>query len=159
MDLADHLRTIVANWWRILVISTIVAGGVYAWSRQQPDTFSADYLITVAPEVDQGRPIDTNTLTIRVLNEAAILQSPNTAAAAVVAGKLDAKYHLDAATLQSRLTVITVPLAGNILIKTEAHSPQQALDQARALGLALQQASIDSANAANDAAIKLNQTY
>ena len=44
MDLTDHLRTIGANWWRILLIAVIIGGGVFAFSKSQKKTYRASEL-------------------------------------------------------------------------------------------------------------------
>ncbi len=150
MDLADHFRTIAANWWRILLIAAIVGGGVYGWSRHQPNTYVAAYLVNVAPEVDKGIGIDPNTLAIRVANETFTLQSQAVAVQAVKTGKL----RINADELRSRLEVVTVSFAGNILIKTSAHSTTEALAEADAYAKALQQSSIDTAQSEVDALIQ-----
>ncbi len=132
MDLADHFRTIAANWWRILVIAAVVGAGVFAWSHHQPETYVGQYLITVTPEVDKGQGIDPNTVAIRVANQTVLLNSPTIAISAVKTGKLDAKYGLTPDELRSRLSIASVPLAGTIVIKTSAHGQQEALDEAKA---------------------------
>lgn len=142
MDLADHFRTIAANWWRILAVAVVVALGVFAWSSHLPDTYVGQYLITVTPEVDKGQGLDPNTVTIRVANQTVLVKSPPVAIEAIATGKLDKKYRLDANTLRSRLEIVSVPLAGTIVIKTSAHSKQEALDEARAYAETLRDLSV-----------------
>ena len=146
MDLADHMRTIAANWWRILVISSVVAAGVYGWSRYQPNTYVGAFLVSVAPEVNNdNQNIDPNTIAIRVANQAYILKSRTMAESAMIVGDLK-RYNMSATELQDRLSIVTVQLAGNILIKTSAHSKQQAVDEATAYANALREGSIATAN-------------
>ena len=146
MDLADHLRTIASNWWRILVISFVLGAAVFSWSNQQPNTYAAAVLVNLVPEVDRGVPIDQNTIGIRVQNVGFTLKNLAISQSAVTAGKLDTQFGLTAKELRSRLSTILVPLAGNIVIKTEAHSTNQALKQSEALAKALFENSVASAD-------------
>lgn len=166
MDLADHLRTIASNWWRILVIAFVIGAAVFSWSNQQPNTYSAAVLINVVPEVDRAVPIDSNTIAIRVQNVGFTLKNLGIAQAAVTNGKLDKEFGLDARELQSRMSSILVPLAGNIVVKSEANSTNQALKQSEALAKALFDNSVSSADAeqqrkiqaAKDAIVFLNRS-
>jgi polysaccharide biosynthesis transport protein len=48
MDLVDHFRVIGRNWWRILLVSVLVGGAVYAWSARKPKVYQASTLLGVS---------------------------------------------------------------------------------------------------------------
>src|SRR5689334_11144454 len=140
MDLTDHLRTIGANWWRILLIALIVGGGVYAFSKSQTNTYRASELILVAPQLNEAGSIgDQQTLQFKVSAFAQLLREDSISQAAVKLGHLDTKHGLSYRDVQSSLSMITNPVGGLILIRSSAHNKQQALDTVDALAKALQQ--------------------
>jgi capsular exopolysaccharide synthesis family protein len=47
MTLADHVRIIAQNWWRILLMSVLVAGAVYVLSSRQDDSYEASTFMSV----------------------------------------------------------------------------------------------------------------
>ncbi len=154
MDLADHFRTIAANWWRILLISTIVGAGVYGWSTSQDPTYVGMQLINLTPEVDQGQGIDQATIEIRLSEKKFLLETYELALKAVN----DSKLTVSAAELRSGLTIVQNPLSGNILIKSSANTRQLAMAQAGAYGAALERSSIEAAQIDNDRKIKDAET-
>src|SRR5437870_13804833 len=55
MDLADHFRIIAHNWWRIVLVSLLIAGAVYGFSSLRTEEFSASTLLNVtAGRTDQS---------------------------------------------------------------------------------------------------------
>jgi capsular polysaccharide biosynthesis protein len=48
MDLVEHFRVIGRNWWRILLVSVLVGGAVYAWSARKPKVYQANALLSVS---------------------------------------------------------------------------------------------------------------
>jgi len=49
MDLVGHFRAIARNWWRILIVSAVVAGAVYVLDGQRADVFQASTFLRVEP--------------------------------------------------------------------------------------------------------------
>jgi capsular exopolysaccharide synthesis family protein len=47
VDLGDHFRVIAQNWWRILVASALIAGGVYLLSGRRADVYEASSKLSV----------------------------------------------------------------------------------------------------------------
>ncbi len=143
MDLADHLRTIAANWWRILLIAVIVGAGVYGYSKQQTNTYRASELVSVAPELNVGTPIDQQSLAFRVAAFAQLLRADVISQGAVADGKL----HRDYKAVQSSLSMVTNSVGGLILIQSTAHSTTEALATVDALAKSLAKSSqIEAAN-------------
>ncbi len=66
MDVAEHLRTILQNWWRILIVSVLVAATVYAVDASRAKTYSAKadlQVISGRASIGQATTDDTNFLT------------------------------------------------------------------------------------------------
>jgi capsular exopolysaccharide synthesis family protein len=149
MDLADHLRVISANWWRILLIAALVGVGVFVFSYNLPNTYEGFALVNVAPEqLSQGSIISQETMSFRVAAYSQLLKTRNVAEAA--AAKLRSgpqHYGLSAGTVRGRLGVIPNDVAGLIGITASAHSQQEALDIANAYAQALNDASLQQAQA------------
>ena len=47
MDLVEHFRVIAQNWWRILIVAVLAAGGVYAWSSHRDSVYESDTVMSV----------------------------------------------------------------------------------------------------------------
>jgi uncharacterized protein involved in exopolysaccharide biosynthesis len=60
MSLADHLRVVAANWWRILLVALAVGAAIYFYSNSLDRVYESSTLLSVAPGL--GSP-DTNNLT------------------------------------------------------------------------------------------------
>jgi len=54
MDLADHLRVIAQNWWKILLVSLLVAAGVYYLTSQKPEVFESSATMSVTSGSTNG---------------------------------------------------------------------------------------------------------
>jgi len=66
VDVAEHLRTILQNWWRILIVSVLVAATVYAVDASRAKTYSAKadlQVISGRASIGQATTDDTNFLT------------------------------------------------------------------------------------------------
>ncbi len=150
MDLADHFRTIGANWWRILLIAVIVGAAVFGFSKTQDKTYRASVLVSVAPQLNEnGAPEDAQTLAFKVAAFAQTLTQDDIAKGAVAIGHLDTKYGLDYKGVQAGESMVTNSIGGLILVRFASHNTQEALDTASALAKSLQQNS-QSADAANN---------
>jgi len=152
MDLGDHLRTIGANWWRILLIAAIVGVAVFGFSKRQDKTYRASQLVSVAPQLNSfGAPEDAQTLAFKVSGFAQILQQNDVAQGAVKIGNLDKKFGMDYKDVQSGLSMVTNPVGGLILVRFASHDTAKALATVDALSKSLQQnsATADSINNQN----------
>jgi Mrp family chromosome partitioning ATPase/uncharacterized protein involved in exopolysaccharide biosynthesis len=47
MDLAEHFRVIAHNWWRIALVSAVIAGAVYFLSARRDDVYEATARLSV----------------------------------------------------------------------------------------------------------------
>ena len=149
MDLTDHLRTIGANWWRILLIAVIVGAAVFGFSKSQSKTYRASVLVSVAPQLNTfGAPEDAQTLAFKVSAFAQILTQDDIAKGAVKFGHLDTKYGLDYKGVQAGASQVTNSVGGLILVRFESHNTSEAIDTASALAHSLQQnsAEVDALN-------------
>ncbi len=50
MDLADHLRIIAQNWWRILIVTILVGTAVFGYSSSLDPTYQGQMLVNVSYE-------------------------------------------------------------------------------------------------------------
>ena len=81
VDLADHLRVVRSNWWKILIVAVIVGGLSYAYSRSQPKVYAADQLLSVASQdVTSAQTVDPNQIDFRASFYAAVGNTPAIAA-------------------------------------------------------------------------------
>ncbi|HEY1738953.1 MAG TPA: P-loop NTPase [Acidimicrobiia bacterium] len=154
MDLTDHLRTIGANWWRILLIAVIIGGGVFAFSKSQKKTYRASELVSVAPQLNQnGAPEDSQTLAFKVSAFSQILSQDSVAQSAVTIGNLDKKYGLGYKDVQSGMSQVDNAVGGLILVRFASHNTQEALDTVDAIAKSLQQNSAASNAISNQTSI------
>src|SRR5690242_15524050 len=49
MSLADHLRVVATNWWRILAVAVVVGAITYVVSNSQHRVYESSTLLTIAP--------------------------------------------------------------------------------------------------------------
>src|SRR6266508_5511962 len=49
MDLVEHFRLIWRKRWLVVLVSIVIAAGVYAWARTQPKVYEATATIDVIP--------------------------------------------------------------------------------------------------------------
>src|SRR4051794_35376560 len=149
MDLADHLRVISANWWRILLIAALVGVGVFVFSYNLPNTYEGFTLVNVAPaQLSNGAIISQETMAFRVAAYAQLLKTRNVADAAAVKLRNGPRhYQLSAAAVRGRLGVVPNNVAGLIGITASAHSQQEAMDISNAYAQALNDASLQQARA------------
>lgn len=147
MDLADHLRVISANWWRILLIAALVGIGVFVFSYNLPNTYEGFTLVNVIPDIG-NQNLAQETISLRVAAYSQLLKSRNVADA--TAAKLrqnPRRYEFDGSTVRGRLGVTAVNAAGLIGISASAQSRQEALDISSAYASALADASLADAQA------------
>ena len=49
MDLVEHFRVIAQNWWRVLIVAVLAAGGVYLWSSHRNSVYESNTVMSVTP--------------------------------------------------------------------------------------------------------------
>ena len=124
MDLADHLRVIVANWWKILLVALAVGVGAYSWSRSQDQVFEANSLLSVAggDVVDPNAGSNEDQLAFRASYFAEVGMTTTISQKAIDKEDLPftAKEALD------HYEIITTDTSGLILVRSWGDSPKQA---------------------------------
>jgi len=146
MDLADHFRAIVANWWRILLVALVVGVGTYAWSNSRDPVFKAESLLSVAGDdvVDLQAGTTQDQLSFRAEYFAAIGMTT------AVAGRAADVEHLPytATEMLDRYKMVTSNTSGLILVSASAGSPEAAERIARGVATALGEVVADDQTAA-----------
>ncbi|MDQ1521427.1 MAG: hypothetical protein QOI55_2500, partial [Actinomycetota bacterium] len=136
MTLADHLRVIATNWWRILLVAIGVGALAYLYSSSQSNVYESATLLSVAPGLgnDQSATLTSDELSFRAEYYAAIAR---TTAVAGPAAKV-AKLPITATEAASRISTLTNQTSGFILVKAKGPTPAAAQVLARFAGEALQ---------------------
>lgn len=84
MDLADHLRVIGANWWRILLITLVVGAAIFTYSSAQDDVYEAEILLNVAAkDIYTNNQLSDQQLTFRANFYARVVEDEGTALTAI----------------------------------------------------------------------------
>ncbi|MCU1427142.1 MAG: capsular exopolysaccharide biosynthesis protein [Actinomycetia bacterium] len=135
MSLADHLRVIATNWWRILIIAAVVGALTYFYSRSQPKSYDSATLLSVAGNPGNGNDINVtpDALLFRADYYAAIAKSSSAGAGAKAA-------HLNMTTAEASAHVSTLTNSasnGLILLKATGSTPLAAQRLASATAIAL----------------------
>src|SRR5690349_21283687 len=78
MTLADHLRVIVANWWRILLVAVVFGALAYFYSNSQDRVYASSTLLNTAPGLgnDQTQNLTSDELAFRAEFYANIAKTP-----------------------------------------------------------------------------------
>jgi capsular exopolysaccharide synthesis family protein len=137
MTLADHLRVIAANWWRILLIALVFGGLAYAYSSSQDKVYRSAALLSVAPGLgDPTQPvIGSDELAFRAEFYANIARQRNVAGDGAELAELDISEEEAA----SRLDTITNETSGFILLRASGPTPDEARRLANGTARALAQ--------------------
>src|SRR3954469_2644932 len=114
MTLQDHIRVIIANWWRILLVAVVLAGLTYAYSNSQPNVYSASTLLNTAPGLGNDSTVNLtpDELAFRAEFYAAIAKTPAVAGS----GALNSHLKLSLAEAERRITTGTNGVNGFILL-------------------------------------------
>jgi succinoglycan biosynthesis transport protein ExoP len=135
VDLADHLRVLRSNWWKILIISAIVGALSYGYSASKPKVYAADQLLSVASQaVTSSTPVDPNDIDFRTAFYAAVGNTPSIAAAA------RQKQHLEYLTVdqvQAQIHVTTTSTTGILNVTGTGKDPTEAVKIARGVSAGL----------------------
>ena len=60
MDIAEHFAVIWRRKWRVLLLSLVIAGGVYGYSRTLPKTYKGKHLPHPKAEVLRGSVVEVD---------------------------------------------------------------------------------------------------
>ncbi len=153
MDLADHLRVIAANWWRILLVTIIVGAGVFTYTNTLDPTYQGQILMNVSVrDVFENLQVNEQQLIFRAGLYARTVNDESMANAALDF-ELDAsnfgdpirtdsytvrdKYGLDAKAALAAISTTTTDQNGLLLIKGTGGSRAEAKDITEAFTFAL----------------------
>jgi polysaccharide biosynthesis transport protein len=137
VDLADHLRVLRSNWWKILVVALIVGGLAYAYSHSQPKMYAANQLLSVASQdVTSTQNLDPNQIDFRASFYAAVGKTPGIAATARAHEKLTS---LTDDEVSSDINVTTTATTGILQVSTRGRNPVEAVQIADGVSYALSQ--------------------
>lgn len=149
MDVAEHFRTILQNWWRILVVSVLVAATVYVADASRAKQYAATAELQVTSgraSIGQASADDTNFLTATY---STLGQSVPVVATAVATSKLN----IDTGTARSRISVSQEGSTGFLRVRATGPSPRDAVALARGESQALTDAVRNQQDAAKIADI------
>jgi polysaccharide biosynthesis transport protein len=153
VDLADHLRIVRSNWWKILLIAVIVGGLSYAYSRSQDKIYAADQLLSVASQdVTSSQAVDPNQVDFRAAFYAAVGNTPSIAASAKRSQKLDS---LSVDEVLADISVSTTDTTGILEVNAHGRSAAEAVKISNGVTAALHQF-VDAQQAAETKATRDN---
>jgi polysaccharide biosynthesis transport protein len=134
MDLVEHFRVIGRNWWRILLVSVLVGGAVYAWSARKPKVYQASTLLNVsAGRADIGTVATKDETTFLATTYAQLATAkPVLARAAQNSG-----LNINERTAEIRVSASESGGVGFVTIDATGPSPQAAARLANAAARAL----------------------
>ncbi|MBV8951785.1 MAG: hypothetical protein JOZ99_12980, partial [Actinobacteria bacterium] len=144
MDVAEHFRTILQNWWRILVVSVLIAATVYVVdaSRSKQYAASADLQVTSGrASVGQASADDTNFLT-------ATYSTLGTSSPVVATAINNSGLKISNSEGRSRISVSQENSSGFLRVKATGPSPNEAVALARGESQALTDAVLNQQDAA-----------
>jgi capsular exopolysaccharide synthesis family protein len=121
VDVAQHFRTILENWWKALIVALVAAVAVYFVRSTRPKTYEGASLVRVVAASTQntGDPtaLDTVTSTYGQLAESGQV---------LTAGIALSKLPIDVPTARKRISVVAGLGLGVILIKGTGPSSKSA---------------------------------
>ncbi|MCZ7534841.1 MAG: polysaccharide biosynthesis tyrosine autokinase [Acidimicrobiia bacterium] len=135
MDLSDHLRVVVANWWRILLVAAVVGVGTYAWSNNADPVFTAESLLSVAGD-DVLDPQTSTTQDQLAFRAEYFAEIGMTSTVAGRAAELEQLPYSDEETLD-HYSIVTTDTSGLLLVRASDNSPEEAESVARGVAGAL----------------------
>ncbi len=133
MSLADHLRVIATNWWRILIIAAVCGGLTYFYSHGQPKSYESSTLLSVAgtPGTNDAN-VPSDALLFRAQYYAAIAKSSGVAGKAAKAAGLamtgdQASSHISTLTNSSSNGLILLKASGKTPVAAQRLAAQSAV--------------------------------
>lgn len=136
MDLAAHFRIILQNWWRILVVSVVLAAVVFVVSSTRPKQYEAREVLTVTPGQVTGGQTPGQAASFLASSYAQYADTP----AVVRLALRNARLNLDLRTATDRVSASQVGDLG--FLKVSATGPTKA--DAERLTRAVAQALVDT---------------
>jgi capsular exopolysaccharide synthesis family protein len=135
MTLADHLRVIATNWWRILLVAVVVGALAYVFSSSQDNVYKSGTLLTIAPGLgnQDTQSLTSDELGFRAEYYAAIGRQRGIAGEGAKIAKLDISDKEAAA----RISTVTDTTSGFILLSATGPTPTAAANLANGAGRAL----------------------
>jgi succinoglycan biosynthesis transport protein ExoP len=138
VDLADHLRVVRTNWWKILVVAVVVGGLAYAYSASKAKVYAAHQLLSVASQdVNSSQTIDPNQIDFRTSYYAEVGNTPAIATAALAKEKLTAQLTVD--QMLSDVNVTATDTTGILQVSTTGRSSVEAVQIANGVSFALRE--------------------
>ena len=168
MDLADHLRVIATNWWRILLVTILVGTGVFAYTNTLDSTYQGQMLLNVSvKDILTNVQVNESQLIIRAEIYSRLIRDESTANAALDT-ELEAsafvsdparngsytlreRYDLDAKSALARISTSTSELNGLVLVRGTGRSRIEAKDVTEAFVIALMARNADDQQRQRDA--------
>lgn len=135
MDLAEHFRLIWRRLWLILLLSLIVAGAVYAYSRSRDEVFSSSSTIDVIGTSAQDDSLTQEQVDIITGRFAALATTTAVISDGLARAGLEDELTIDEA--REDLTTSTGETPGFLTITAEAPAAAEARDLARGISRAL----------------------
>jgi capsular exopolysaccharide synthesis family protein len=124
MTLADHLRVIATNWWRILLVAIVVGALVFFYSNSQDKVYESATLLSVAPGLGSE---DTNNLTSDELGfRAEYYANIASQARIAVPAAENANLDLSRGEATSRISTLASETSGFILLTATGPTPADA---------------------------------
>ena len=124
MDLLGHLAVFRANWWKILIVATVVGVASYEFSASHPKVYAADQLMSVASQDTGSVSGRSHTqIDLRVQFYAALGNSRQ------VANAVRTKLHLttlSAKQVQSRILVFETATSGILEVTARGRTQLEA---------------------------------
>jgi polysaccharide biosynthesis transport protein len=135
VDLADHLRVVRTNWWKILLVALVVGGLAYAYSASKPKIYAAHQLLSVASQdVNSAQTIDPNQIDFRTTYYAAVGNTPDIAATARTHEKITS---LTVDQTLSDINVTATATTGILQVSTTGRTSVEAVQIANGVSFAL----------------------
>jgi len=139
VDLADHLRVVRTNWWKILIVALVVGGLAYAYSRSKPNVYAAHQLLSVASQdVTSSQTIDPNQIDFRSTYYAAVGNTPDIASTARAHEKLTSQLTLN--QMMSDIKVTSTATTGILQVSTTGRTSLEAVQITDGVSFALHEA-------------------
>jgi len=135
MDLADHFRIILQNWWRILIAAVLVAVAVYVIVDNQQKVYTASTTMSVSSGIANTGAVPAQTEEVFLGTTYAELATTRPVVASAVRS---AKLPISVDTAQSRVSASADTNTGFVTITADGPNPHDAAALARNLATSLE---------------------
>jgi capsular exopolysaccharide synthesis family protein len=134
VDLADHLRVLRANWWKVLIAALIVGALSYGYSRSRPSVYEAKQLLIVSNQDTSQQNTNADEVDFRSSLYATVA---NTSTIATQVKKTEKLSDLSVAAVESNIHVAETDTTGILEVRATGGSPAEALKIANGTSAAL----------------------